>query len=71
MHEKTILNGILLVQRYDDIISPANPFNESASIFSEINNKATTLVSDGSFYLGLETTFAGHKGCHPFSELPF
>ena len=27
--------------------------------------------SDGSLYLGLETTFTGHKGCHPFSEFPF
>ena len=27
--------------------------------------------SDGSLCLGLETTFAGHKGCHPFSEFPF
>lgn len=26
--------------------------------------------SDGSLCLGLETTFAGHKGCHPFSEFP-
>ena len=35
-----------------------------------INNKATTLMSDGSLSLGLETTFAGHKGCHPFCEFP-
>ena len=38
---------------------------------SQINNKATTQVSDGSLYLGFETTFTGHKGCHPFSEFPF
>ena len=28
------------------------------------------LFSDGSLILGLETTFAGHKGCHPFCEIP-
>ena len=35
------------------------------------NNKATTQVSDDSSCLELETTFTGHKGCHPFSEFPF
>jgi len=60
-------NKVLLLQKIFvfevNIVSPSpNKPNKQQSHHS---------WSDGSLCLGLETTFAGHKGCHPFSEFPF